>query len=184
MSKPSAATSRGSSPLTVPFVASGTNAGVRTSPCAVRRTPARASEPGSRCRIFRALTTAYRRSTVRRRQIRWLRLAMRPAAYVHSLLGGLDRPRLGAGDADLDAARLGLRGLGDADLEHAAVEARGDGLGIDALGQRERARERAHRALEPVVAVLLGLVLGLALTRDREDVALDLDVDVGLGEAR
>ena len=32
-------------PLTVALVASGTNAGVRTSPCAVRRTPARAREP-------------------------------------------------------------------------------------------------------------------------------------------
>ena len=45
------ATSAGSRPLTVAFVASGTKAGVRTSPCAVRRTPARAREPGSRAVI-------------------------------------------------------------------------------------------------------------------------------------
>src|SRR5215213_10640521 len=35
-------------PFTTPFVASGTNAGVRTSPCVKRRTPVRAREPGSR----------------------------------------------------------------------------------------------------------------------------------------
>src|SRR3954467_2853588 len=48
MSYPRAATSRGSRPLTVPFVASGTKAGVRTSPWAVAMTPARAREAGSR----------------------------------------------------------------------------------------------------------------------------------------
>ena len=38
-------------PRTVAFVASGTNAGVRTLPCAVVSTPARAREPGSRATI-------------------------------------------------------------------------------------------------------------------------------------
>src|SRR3954465_10331270 len=59
---------------------------------------------------------------------------------------GVDRLRRVA-DADRDLARLALLGLRDLDLEHAAVEARGHGLGVDALGQREGARERAERAL-------------------------------------
>src|SRR3954447_22715944 len=90
---------------------------------------------------------------------------------------GVDRLRRAA-DADRDLARLALLGLGDVDLEHAAVEARRDGLGVDALGQRQRARERAERALDAVVAVLVLGVLGLALARDREHPLLDLDVDV------
>ena len=48
MSYPSAATSSGSRPFTVALVARGTKAGVRTSPCVVCRTPARArvARPG------------------------------------------------------------------------------------------------------------------------------------------
>src|SRR3954470_23457497 len=81
---------------------------------------------------------------------------------------------------DRDLARLGLLGLRDPDLEHAAVEVRLDGLGVDALRQRQRAREGAEGALHAVVALLRGLVLGLALARDREHAVLDLDVDVAL----
>src|SRR3954464_5548512 len=92
-------------------------------------------------------------------------------------LGGLDR-LLAAADADRDLARLALRGLRDADLEHAAVEAGLDGLGVHALGERERPREGAERALDAVVALLRGLVLGLALARHREHAVLDLDVHV------
>ena len=43
-------------PLTVALVASGTKAGVRTSPWAVRRMPARAREPVSRAVMVRAGT--------------------------------------------------------------------------------------------------------------------------------
>ena len=46
----------GNRPLTVAFVASGTNAGVRTSPWAVLSTPERAREPASRAWIVRGGT--------------------------------------------------------------------------------------------------------------------------------
>ncbi len=70
--------------------------------------------------------------------------------YRSSAGGGLALDGLGLGgaaDRDLDALRLRLHGLGDAHLEYAVVERRGDGAGVDALGQRERAGERADRAL-------------------------------------
>src|SRR3954468_9950583 len=145
-------TSRASRPLTVPFVASGTNAGVRTSPCAVRRIPARAREPGSRCRICSALIrrAAYVEALgeadpgarERTGALCRPRVSNRArGAWCALLLGGVDRLRLGACDADLDTARLGLGGLRDPDLEHAVVELRADGVGVDALGQRERTRE-------------------------------------------
>src|SRR4029077_20345102 len=47
-------------PRTVAFVASGTNAGVRTSPWAVRRTPVRARPSLSRASIWRAVTAGHR----------------------------------------------------------------------------------------------------------------------------
>src|SRR5436190_20550637 len=46
------------------------------------------------------------------------------------------------------------------------------------VGKRQRPRETAARALYAVVALLAVLVLGLALAGDREDVVLELDVDV------
>src|SRR5438034_9499983 len=46
------------------------------------------------------------------------------------------------------------------------------------IGKRQRPRETAARALYAVVALLAVLVLGLALAGDREDVVLELDVDV------
>jgi membrane-associated protein len=58
------------------------------------------------------------------------------------------------------------------------------GLGVDALGQRQRTAEGAESALDAHVALALVLVLGLALTGEGEDVVLDLQVDVGLGQAR
>src|SRR5439155_21648386 len=54
---------------------------------------------------------------------------------------------------------------------------------VDALGQRERAGEGAGGPLHAVVALLALLVLGLALTGDREDVVLQLDLDVILAHA-
>src|SRR5215211_4465236 len=87
------------------------------------------------------------------------RAPTRRAPTVRPALGGrglgVDRLRRVA-DADRDLARLALLGLRDPHLEHAAVEAGRDGLGVDALGQRQRARERPERALDAVVAVLVG----------------------------
>ena len=66
-----------------------------------------------------------------------------------------DSPSMAGGlaAADRDPARLALLGLRDADLEDAVVEARGHGLGVDALGQRQRAGEGAERALDAVEAL-------------------------------
>ena len=67
-------------------------------------------------------------------------------------------------DLDLDAARLALLGLGDPDLEDALFEGRDDLLGVDALGQTQRAAELARRALDADVALALLGRLGRALT--------------------
>jgi len=53
ISKPSSAASETSSVFTTALVASGTNAGVCTSPCARPSVPVRAREPGSRVRIVK-----------------------------------------------------------------------------------------------------------------------------------
>ena len=66
-------------------------------------------------------------------------------------------------------------------LEHAAVEAGLDRFGVDAVWQSQRTREGAVGPLDAVEAFLALLVLAIALTRDREDIVLELDVDVFLG---
>src|SRR3954451_22287176 len=170
MSKPSSAASRASSVLTTAFVASGTKAGVRTSPWASFSVPVRAR--ASRLRISK-LTGAES-----------LDGASAPGALVTArLLGGASLEGLGLRAGDLDPARLALLGLGDADLEHAAVEARGHRPGVHALGQRQRPLERAGRPLHAVVALALGLVLGLALTGDGQRRVLELDLHVLLGHS-
>src|SRR5215213_6410344 len=93
--------------------------------------------------------------------------------------GSLDR-----GVADLYAGRLRLGRLWDPHLEDALVEVRLDLPGVDTLWQGQRAREVAEGTFDPVVPLALLLVLGLPLTGDRQDVVLDLDVDVVLGQAR
>jgi len=55
-------------------------------------------------------------------------------------------------------------------------------LGVDALRERQRAGERAERALDAVVALAALVMLGLALAGHREDVVLELDVDISLAE--
>src|SRR4051794_26295822 len=83
----------------------------------------------------------------------------------------LDRRSLAVAVAvprDLDPARLALLRLRDRDVEDAIVELGGDSVGVDAIRQRQRAAELAERALETEEALLLALVLGLALTGDRE----------------
>ena len=62
-------------------------------------------------------------------------------------------------------------------------KAGGDGVGVDALRQGQRAREGAEGALHAVEALLAVLVLGLALAGDRERAVLDLDLEVLLGHA-
>src|SRR5262249_8402386 len=52
------------------------------------------------------------------------------------------------------------------------------------LREGQRARESPERALDPVVALGLLLVLSPALAGEREDVVLDLDRDVVLLQAR
>jgi hypothetical protein len=69
------------------------------------------------------------------------------------------------------------------DLEDPAVEARSDALRVDALGQGQRPRELPPATLQAVVARAVAVVLGLALTGQREHVALQLDCHVVLGHA-
>ena len=59
-------------------------------------------------------------------------------------LGTLDRLGLLATDRDLDLPRLARLGLRYMDFEHAALEACADCVSIDALGERQRATERAE----------------------------------------
>jgi hypothetical protein len=85
---------------------------------------------------------------------------------------------------DGDLPRLDLLGLGDADGQHAVLVA-GLGLsGLDLGGQADDVLELAVGALDPVVGLVLGLLLVLALARDRQHVGRDLDLDVVLGHAR
>src|SRR5947208_1977278 len=110
------------------LVASGTNAGVRTSPWARRSVPARARDPGSRWWISKPGTGAEPSPA-----------PARPASGGRRGLVALDGLLAAVGDGD--PAGLALLGLGDPDLEHAAVEARRHGVGVDALGQGQRAGE-------------------------------------------
>src|SRR5205823_9792586 len=93
----------------------------------------------------------------------------------------LDRGAL-APHSDLHPAALALLGLGDPDLEHAVLELGANPLGVDALGQGQRAREAPRGPLDPVVALLAVLLLGPARPGNRQDVVLELDLDVLLAE--
>src|SRR4051794_2889982 len=117
MSKPSEAASRTSIVFTTALVASGTKAGVRTSPWASFRLPLRA-----RPALVWISNTGAR--TIAAPLHLGLRSRDSPAIVEGS---ALDRLRSGA--ADLDAARLVRLGLRDRHLEHAVVEAGRHGLG-------------------------------------------------------
>jgi hypothetical protein len=77
-----------------------------------------------------------------------------------------------------------LFGFGNPDLQHAAIDMRLHHGGVNSIGQRERPREAAEGALEPVVPLALLVVLGLTLAREGEHPVLELDVDVVVAEAR
>ena len=138
---------RTSSVLTAALVASGTNAGVRTSPWASAQhagAGARAAGRACGCEDLEARTPRGRRIDSAGRRGVW------PVGRTGSTTW---RPRplepsiaVGASPTSIATLR-GLRclGLRDPDLEHAVVEARPDGLGVDALGQRERAARRRRR---------------------------------------
>src|SRR3954453_7558142 len=179
--KPSASTSALSSPFTVALVASGTNAGVSTSPCAQRRTPARALP--SRASIRKTSRSAVTRAAYeagRPRRPLALRLPLGGRALERGVAVAVAvRGRL----ADWDAARLALLRLRDPDLEHAVRERRLDLLAVDPVGQSEVGAERAELALDSVEAALLLGVLRLALAGDRERAVVQLDVHVALGQA-
>src|SRR4029079_3079169 len=77
-----------------------------------------------------------------------------------------------------DAVGLALLRLRNAYLEDALFESGADRRGIDSPRQRDRPREGAVGALDPMVALALVLVLGPTLAGDREHVVLDLDRDI------
>ena len=140
--------------------------------------PRRAREPGSRASIVKAGAGRASRGRAMRRAM----LADGRAAGIPRPPGGPGgRPRGRSGLAGAPVGRAGLRGLGarrprsgrarrprgsrpcaacglrlgDADLEHALVEAGRDLLGVDAVGERERAPEGAELALDADVALAL-----------------------------
>src|SRR4051812_13207677 len=165
--KPRSATSAECRPLTVPLVASGTNAGVGTSPWWVWMRPARLWP--SRASMVKVVCSGTRPE---------------PSEGLPLGRGALDGDlavavavavAVRACSADLDPARLALLGLGDRHRQDAAVEGRGDRVWVDALGQRQRAAERAERALDAVPAALARFVLGLALPADRQGVVAHLE---------
>src|ERR1019366_10562183 len=95
---------------------------------------------------------------------------------------GCGRPRgldaSGGGRCDRDRLLLGLLGERDRHFDDTVVRLGLDAVGLNARGQRHRAAEGPVAALAPhIVLVLLFLVL-LVLTGDREDVVLDLDLDL------
>src|SRR6516162_6811435 len=85
---------------------------------------------------------------------------------------------------DFDAPRLRRRALRDGELQHAVDVRRLDGLGIDALGQREAAQELAAGTLDALVAVLGRLLLRAALALYREHALVGGDFDVLALDAR
>src|SRR6266540_2943317 len=180
---PSSATSEAWSDLTVAVEVICTNAGVRTGPCWVSITPARASP--SRAVISKVATAPEHKRGRLRGGLALLapcraegagsgvRLCGRRSslgcASLH--LGGL-AVAVPPGARDRDPARLALLRLRDANLEDAVAERRRDPVGIHAVRQRERAAEAAERALDAVPTALALLMLGLALARDRERAVL------------
>ena len=120
-------------------------------------------EPGRGARATKARGAGWRRErwSLRPEEARGAGTRRGPPP---SGLAALDRG-LGLAHRDRDLARLALLGLGDPHLEHAVGERGGHRLRVDALRQREGAREAAEGALQAVVALLLLLVLGLALAR-------------------
>src|SRR5205085_7053053 len=140
--------------------ASGTNAGVRTSPCARRRTPARAFP--ARASISNGLAV-----TPAERSPRAACFLLARGLLHRALLGGgaLDGrlPAVRRARLDLDPARLALLRLRDLDLEHPLLEPRGHRVRIDPLRKRQRAAEVAGGPLDVVPALLALLVVGLAL---------------------
>src|SRR4051794_26097943 len=168
MSNPSSAASRTSSVFTTALVASGTNAGVATSPWASVSVPARAW-PGPRVWIWKDTRAGS--------------LDRPPPALTSRALGGraLEGLRLAAADRDL--ARLALLGLRDGDLEHPVLEPGGDRLGVDPLRQGQRALEGAGGALDPLEALLRGLPLERALAGDGERRVVELDAHLVLADA-
>src|SRR5687768_2425391 len=63
------------------------------------------------------------------------------------------------GAADRDPMRLALLGLRDPDLQHAVLELGRDAVGVDPVGQAQRAREAAERTLDAVPTALTLLML-------------------------
>src|SRR3954469_4805538 len=91
---------------------------------------------------------------------------------------------LGAVARDPDLARLGLFALGDLDLEQPIAEPRLDVLAVHVVRERERADELAVGALDAVIVLsVLLLVLEAPLAADRQDAALELDLDLVLLES-
>ena len=72
-------------------------------------------------------------------------------------------------------------GLGMGDGQDAVLAGRGDRIGVDALGQTQRAVDRAEA---PAAVAVAAFLLRFRLAPNGEGPALELDLDVGRREAR
>src|SRR2546421_8593115 len=97
---------------------------------------------------------------------------------------GLALDRGAGARADLDALRLRLLRLLHVDLEDSVLVVGRDVALGDALRHADRARERPVTALEAVEALVRLLLGALALGADGQRALVELDRDLGLGDAR
>src|SRR4051794_22201429 len=156
MLAPSARSSSGSTPFTVPFVPTGMNAGVRTSPCAVCSTPARAAPAVAVSVKLPAVNPVTRPRTRRARARRPERLDTAPPRGRARALGSVQAPQQAL------PATPGCRAVSP----RASRTARTRRAGRRARVRRACARTRAtrsrsacsqnqHRIAEGIEAVLL-----------------------------
>ena len=130
---------------------------MRTSPWARRSVPVRAREPGSRVRIAKDGGVTRRQESRGPAPARRGREAAAAGAATRPLaLDSLPSMAGCAVAADRDRILRGLRssGFGMRTSSTPLLNEAVDGLGVDALGQRQGAREAAERALDAVVALL------------------------------
>src|SRR5215471_11374590 len=81
-------------------------------------------------------------------------------------------------DFDFDYLRPGFLAFLDDDPQHSLIELRCKGLQFKGRRQSERPDEFTIAALYSVIVLFLDILLELALTADRQNVALDQDMDV------
>jgi len=88
------------------------------------------------------------------------------------------------GRFDRNLPRRGRFFLGKSKLEHPVLEVGADVVGVDRFGKAERPGEAAILSLDATIAALGLFLLDFAFAAERENVLLDVDLDVFRGQAR